>query len=134
MPDCPALTPHETDADARARRDQAEATALWYFQSATQREKRAYDAAMREAVTRPGEAYYTARDAADHAWRTATAAARSLFDDTVTELLDTGEVSEDTAERWQQLEDAAEARARAHAMAQAMMAKFDAAIDAIAAA
>jgi hypothetical protein len=88
------------------------------------------DAAMREAVTLAGEAYYTARDAADHAWRTATAAARSLFDDTVAELLEAGEVSEDTAERWQELEDAAEARARA----QAIMAQFDEAIDAIAAA
>ncbi|MGJ4954599.1 hypothetical protein ACQR1H_03065 [Bradyrhizobium sp. HKCCYLRH2015] len=128
-----AANPHYAAPDRsedRERQERAEETALWYFQSATKLQKSAYDAAMAEAVRLSGDAFYSARDAADKAWRTDTAAARSLFDETVAEVLRTGEVSEETGDRWQEIEDTAEARARASAI----MSSIDAAIDAIKAA
>lgn len=128
-----SANPHYSRPDYSAdheRQARAETSAYWYFKSATAQQKAAFDAAMAGAAPLTGIAFQVAKQRAHDAWESTTAEAHALFDETVTEILRTGEVSEETGDRWQEIEDASEARARAIAI----MSNFDAAISAIKAA
>ncbi|MGJ4928123.1 hypothetical protein ACQR1I_16670 [Bradyrhizobium sp. HKCCYLS2038] len=128
-----SANPHHARPDRseeRERQESAENSAFWYFKSSTKRQKAAFDAAMARAATLNGGAHHVAKQAAHEAWHSTTADARALYEETVAEILRTGEVSEETGDRWQEVEDAAEARARAATI----MAQFDAAISSIKAA
>jgi hypothetical protein len=95
----------QTRAEIEQRVQAAETQAAWYFDKATKREKAEFDATMRAMLGVTGPRADRIRDRARTRWQNATAEARSLLDETIECLLDTGEVSAELDERWTGLID-----------------------------
>ncbi|WP_316196314.1 MULTISPECIES: hypothetical protein [unclassified Bradyrhizobium] len=112
---------HSDDREHVAR---CEENAVWFFNQATKAQKAAYDQAMADTRWLRGPRYDRARAAAERTWRESTAAARALYEETLQDLIRDGEVSEETAEKWDALEAAQSAKA-AHT---AIMSQFDTAL------
>ncbi|WP_315729013.1 hypothetical protein [Bradyrhizobium sp. SZCCHNS2015] len=111
-------------SEDRERLERCEESAAWFFNDATKAQKVAYDQAMADLRFLTGPRYDRARAEADRSWREGTADARALYEETLQDLLRDGEVSEETAEKWDALEAAQSAKA-AHT---AIMSQFDTAL------
>jgi hypothetical protein len=93
----------ETDEEHQDRVECAELDAEWYFEDATKRQTAAYERALRtvSGIHTPRADRF--REAALSAWYIATADAGKLFEETFEEILRDGELSEETAARWDAL-------------------------------
>lgn len=89
--------------DEQDRIDAAEQLAGWYFNLAVMPQRTAFKAAMEAARGFTGPRWDRARTAARAKWNRDTEAARKLFEESVEEILATGEVSEATSYRWDEL-------------------------------
>ncbi len=91
-------------ADTVSRTAAAEAEAGRIFEIATRQQKAEYDAAMANLIGVVGPLWDRKREDIRAKWHNDTAAARVLFDKSVAEILDTGEISEATSEAWDALD------------------------------
>jgi hypothetical protein len=87
-------------ADEVARTAAAEKEAGWAFERATRTQKAEYDAAMSNLIGIAGPLWDRKREDIRAKWHNDTAAARVLFDKSVAEIIDTGEISEETNAAW----------------------------------
>lgn len=92
------------------RVDSAEAQAGRYFDDATKTQKAAYTASIGSLLGMVGPKWNRAREAARSLWTASTEEARRLFDQTVEQLLETGEITDELSEAWTALERRDEVR------------------------
>lgn len=95
---------HESSEDHADRVERAEQEAGRYFAGATVRQKAAYDAALSGLRGLHGPRYERARIAAKAVWARSTADARDLYEISADEIMRDGELSEETANLWDDLE------------------------------
>jgi hypothetical protein len=93
----------ESPSEYAERLELAEVHAGRYFADATKDQKAAFDQAMSDLRGLDAPRYDRARHWANVAWVIRTTAARELYEETVLELLATGEVSEAMSYRWDEL-------------------------------
>ena len=89
--------------DEQDRTAAAEELAGWYFDKATERQRTAFQTAMEDVRGFAGNRWHRARERAHAEWQQHTEDARALFEETVEEILATGQVSEQTGDRWTEL-------------------------------
>lgn len=102
-----AKNPHYAPDDfseERERLGRCEVEAGRWFADATKDQQATYDLAMAGLRGLDAPRYDRARNAAQRVWHTSTAPARALYEETVRELMATGEVSEALADRWEALD------------------------------
>lgn len=90
--------------DEQARFERCEETAGWYFANATKTQAAAFHRAMADLKGLSAPRYDRARDAAKAAFEASTKAASELCEETVRELMQTGDVSEALSYRWDELD------------------------------
>ena len=93
----------ETNEEHQDRVECAELDAAWYFEDATKGQSAAYERALRTVAGIHTPRAERFREAALSAWYIATADAGKLFEETFEEILRDGELSEETAARWDAL-------------------------------
>lgn len=94
----------ETDAEHQERVDYAEREANRYFKEATAPALQEHRDTMCVIAAYYGAPKWTRlRDEANRKYREATREAAELFEITAAEIMETGEVSEATGERWDEL-------------------------------
>src|SRR5437868_3597852 len=87
-------------SDMRARVQNAEDEAGWYFDRATEPQRAEFEAAMRGLLGTTGPRANRARDAARSHFRQSTAQARTLLEASIDCLLANGELSAELDEQW----------------------------------
>lgn len=101
-----AANPHYAPDDYSEQREyleRCEANAGRYFASATKDQLAAYHRTIADLRGLQGPKYERAREAAERDWKATTAGAKALYEETLRELMQTGEVSEAMAYRWDEL-------------------------------
>jgi|SRR5579863_5101612 len=101
-----AQNPHFTPTDfseAREKLERCEALAGRYFAEATKAQTATFHRAMSDLRGLQGPRYDRAREAAKAAFEASTAQASELCDETIRELMLTGEISESLSYRWDEL-------------------------------
>jgi hypothetical protein len=93
----------ESDGEHQDRVECAELRVNWFFEKSTEGQSAAYERALRvvSGIHTPRAEGF--RAAALAAWHVATADARELLEESFEEILRDGELSEETAARWDAL-------------------------------